>query len=170
MPSTKLMVFLHQPNQLIRSYDMDNDIGSLRNKKKYELYIKVKHIQLMRKRHNSKEKCDKHLVDDGTKWMQTTSEMLGCVPIFWKIFAKSWNNIWNISYCTKYENYREFHSKYALNPFYVFEQYAPPCTRMSVLFDTASKENDDENGDGELKFHVQYNTYFIYLFISILGW
>ena len=85
-----MKVHIHQPNQLIRRFGNMDGVGravksmkppSRYIKEKEVLQITIKEVKVLTMRHNSKVHCDKDLQDDDTKWMETVSKTLGCIPI-----------------------------------------------------------------------------------------
>lgn len=129
---TELYVKLHLPNQVFRSTTAVA-VKTLmevtpETRKLPVVVITVIHIQLITRRHDSKEQCDKELRDDDTKQLQIKSKALGCIPVFWKRLSASWINMFNLSYCTKPEEYRKYFSKYRNRPWSLYEEYDPPCT------------------------------------------
>ena len=160
-----LIVVFHHPNQLLRSKGVGEiypwQLG-LKTRPQKNLIITVKHVRLIHRRQRSKERdiyskeCDKHLLDDDTQALQTIAKMLGCIPAYFKHSSKAWNNSLNISYCTTYEKHWEAFSKYIMNKWYVYEQYAPPCTIMSVLSDISTEGGPYGHADGDSWFHIVY--------------
>ena len=153
-----LFVYIHQPNQLVRSFgSMGSGTWSLMTKPpdRYRpnaevVEIGINSIQILTKRHNAKKRCNKNLIDDDTEWAKTVSKAVGCIPIYWKRALKSWKDVSGVSYCKSYEDYKRaaYHSG---NRWNATMQYDPPCKKMIVSSSVSVGKHSTSGGSNILK-------------------
>ena len=156
-------VFLHHENQLIRAVDTNIRVGEYMfflpdPNKVPTLVITVTQVKVIIRRHDSNFKCDQFLNNDDEKFLQTASDMIGCIPLFWKDLSREWSPTFNMSFCTKPYQYEQF---WKLNFYQVFNKYTPPCKKISVTYDVSTKEDYPEVravANGDLLVNVLYRT------------
>ena len=162
-------ISLHHENQLIRSINSMISVAELVNlvapdsDKLPVLRITVTQIKIVIKRHDANWKCDPDLVNDDEMFLKTVSDMLGCIPIFWKDQSKYWLQSSNLTYCTNAEDYKRFWSHYNSRQNNIaYGKYQIPCRKISLAYDLSSKEDHTElrimGIIGDLVVTVNYNT------------
>ena len=162
-------ISLHHEDQLIRSINSLIDIGEFVNlvvpnsDKLPVLRITVTQIKIVIRRHDAKWKCDPGSVNDDEMFLKTVSEMLGCIPIFWKDQAKNWLQSSNLTYCTNAKDYKRFWSHFNSRQNNVaYGKYQSPCRKISLAYDLSSKEDHTEfrimGIVGDLVVMVHYRT------------
>ena len=161
-----LLVTIHKKGQLIRSVMTSIRVDDTMNLKvswgKLPAFaITMNQIKLITRRYNAEDKCDPNLLNDDEKMLQTSSKMLGCIPIFWKEVSKSWKDFSNISYCKDPNIYKIHHTNHWQFPL-VYKNYLPPCAKFSVTYDISTIEDDEFTreftGDGDLVVKIMYRT------------
>ena len=163
----RLVVSLHQKNQWIRTTTHINLADRLYIKpgaQKLPMFvITVQNVKLITRRHNAKEKCNTNLHNDDFRFLQEASKIWGCIPIFWKEFSISWILALNLTFCTKPEDYKNYYLAYSNwdSRYLVYNQYDPPCTKVSVTYDLSTVEYDIDPSGNSLN-HADY------LFIRII--
>ena len=168
-------VSLHHENQIIRGMNSMIDIGELINlindttavndtKKLPVMKISITQVKNIIRRHDSNQECDPNLKNDDEKFLQTVSEMLGCIPIFWKDQSKHWSRSTSLRFCTKAEQFKRYWSSYNSRQTNIaHRKYTPPCKKVSVTYDVSSKEDSFEYRIlqevlGDLLIMIDYRT------------
>ena len=162
-------VSLHHENQLIRSINSMINVAEMVNlmvpgsDKLPVLTITVTQIKIVIRRHDANWKCDPNLVNDDEMFLKTVSNMLGCIPIFWKDQLKNWLKSSNLTHCTNTEDYKLFWSHYNSRQNNIaYGKYQIPCRKISLAYDLSSKEDHTElrimGIIGDLVVTVNYNT------------
>ena len=166
----RLVVSLHQKNQWIRTTTHINLADRLYIKpgaQKLPMFvITVQNIKLIARRHDAEDKCDKNLHNDDIRFLREASIMFGCIPIFWKEFSSSWIRSSNLSYCTEPEDYKQYYLAFSNwdSRYLAYNQYDPPCTKVSVTYDLSTIEYDIDpsrmylNNTEDLFIRIIYRT------------
>ena len=163
-------VSLHHENQLIRGMNSMIDIGELINLAVNDtsnlpvLKISITQVKNIVRRHDSNQECDPNLNNDDEKFLQTVSEMLGCIPIFWKDQLEHWFRSTTLGFCNKVEQYKRYWSNFnSRQNNIVHRKYTPPCKKVSLTYDISSKEDSVEYRKivgilGDLLILIDYRT------------
>ena len=107
-------ISLHSENQHIRSINSMISVADLVNlmisdsEKLPVLKITITHIKIVIRRHDANWKCNPNLINDDEMFLTSVSDMLGCIPIFWKDQINLWHQSSNMTYCTNVEDHKRF--------------------------------------------------------------
>lgn len=126
----KFKIFIHHPGQLLRGFDAPVFESEMRHIDwdKPMLTFKIMQQSIWRKRPDAIIPCNSYLYDDDLKIRMKISEVVGCIPVYWKnimpILAsyeichtpeemeKSWQILQNLTS--------------------IFSSYDPPCNEMKL--------------------------------------
>lgn len=160
--SAKMMIYLHYPGQLLRSYHTPVfksgiSFTAFNEEKNFWdrlLTITVTQVMLLRKRANSNVPCDPNLVNDDEKLQKEIIRKIDCIPIYWRHMD---NKPVGISFCKSPDQYRE---AFKLIQDYkdILLSYDAPCVEMTILskFD---KEEENIWKDPSMKCQYTQATY-----------
>ena len=130
---TELRIFLHLPNQLLRSFSVPIYRARFKHvqhwNKRVELH--VSQVTVLRRRINANDPCNDMILNDDRKMIEETVLKLGCVPIYWAKLVR--NDIWyGNKTCNTSAKLKEA-SHYVETYKNILESYDPPCTSLSAL-------------------------------------
>ena len=111
---------------------------------RYKIDLNIESVQVLQKRSDSSEACDKRLYDEDAVWIRNAIKLLNCTPAFLENiidskFEKDKDMPRNNS-CSKIK-LLEFHSKHSPESNFesISNSYDQPCTEMeSVISSTAT--------------------------------
>ena len=130
---TELQVFIHSPNQLIRSFDkpkyeakFEYLMSTLDGPKAPKLLeFTISQVKQLRKRSDSNTPCSKQVEDYDKFYQGQISQKLGCVPPYWNI-----DN--GLEQCTTPKKLQEAH-RILSDPKSILELQDFPCNEMLLL-------------------------------------
>ena len=162
--SVKFQIFIHHPNQLLRSFHrpaFKSTFGYMKDKNDHSkrawtkfLRIAISKVTVLRTRPNSNVPCDPHLQNDDEKLQTKIIKHIGCIPIYWK------NNVGtdlNMNICkTSKDLQKAYH--YIENYKTVFATYSPPCISAEVRTEFDMLE-ENESEDPKIQFLYRETVY-----------
>ena len=162
-----LQIFLHHPQQLLRSFHKPifkskvgyekNEIFLDSNQEEFWdklLKIVISKVTVLRRRSGSNLPCDKHLENDDGKFMQQIITITRCVPPYWTQLATENSTSKTCNSITELQKAYELIQNYKT----VLRSYLAPCTQMEILgkFD---REEDNEWDDPRIKVTYEETDY-----------
>ena len=163
---TEIQVFIHSPNQLIRSFDkpkyeatfqyLMSTLNGPESEGSKQLEFKISQIKQLRKRSDSSNPCSKQIEDYDKYYQQQISRELGCVPPYWKQMLTDKEQL---DECTTPAKLREAH-RILSDPkkFLKFEEF--PCNEMILLsIDSINDEPTPRPKDVSMAFFYIEKTY-----------
>ena len=128
-----LHIYIHHPGQLTRSLGSPNFVTEPRQLKPdfSKISLKLNDVSVLRKRTNSKGRCDADLHDDDIRFRQEVIRLVGCVPIYWKSLTSMDGMDDSFKLCTSFvEMSRIFDAiKHKKD---IMATYDEPCDHMKV--------------------------------------
>ena len=130
----EMMVYIHQKGQamqaLMRTPVLDiitSDVSKIQQ----EYEFRIDKVEVLRKRYDSKIRCDESLLDETKRIRTEVMRKVGCLPAYWQIFVDDLPK--KLPKC-KQNQYRTIHTEYfkfpALNV--VESMYTQPCSIMTL--------------------------------------
>ena len=133
LDEAELQIFLHLPNQLLRSFAAPSYRVPFKRIKVWDqrLELHISQVTVLRKRVNSNDPCNDMIRNDDRKMMEETVLRLGCVPIYWAKLIR--NDLANgTKTCNTLAKLKEA-SDYVDTYKNILESYDPPCVSMNAL-------------------------------------
>ena len=174
----KMFIYVHYNNQLVRNMRYLHKIAEFQgiepSEKNNQITFDLNYISLMRLREDSQEPCDLTLQNEDRKWMKQISNIVGCVPSYWKIFlhdeVKTPFIVCNTSLqLKKMTTYLPYKNEAAVKK--VFRLYDPPCYRMRVLANSHSSryhKKDLLKLKFRFRYHLLNQVKFLHTFYNIV--
>lgn len=152
---TRLRIFIHPPNQLLRYFDVPSYEIRFDQIKDWNMKVElhISQVTVLRKRKKLHFPCNQEIENDDLKMMKGTVMKLGCIPIYWaKLINKE---LWlYIKICnTTDELQKAYH--FANNHSKMISSYDPPCASMTVL---VMYYQQDLKSDSDTKIQLVYDT------------
>ena len=126
----KLKIFIHHPGQLLRGFDAPVFESEMRHIDwgKPMLTFKIMQQSILRKRPDAKIPCNPDLYDDDLQVRIKISELVKCVPVYWKNVMPI---LASYAICHTPEE-MEKSWKILQNFTDIFSSYSPPCNEMKL--------------------------------------
>ena len=124
----------------------------------YSVKAKINSVDILRKRHDADDKCNRTLKNDDRKWWEELFEKIQCQPPFMKSITNISNDQTNYPKCEKDQLY-EIAFNYSSDDNFdaIARSYLPPCTEMSsVVTTTDSQKNNPRKGKQSLAVSFEY--------------
>ena len=146
-------IFVHQKGRLLKKlgtpdFVVSNSLMKAERKRNedgftYEILMIIHSIEVLKRRPDAREPCNKTLYDEDTLWIKTSISHLGCVPNFMRYvtLGSNQNNNWPISYSCKRQNLKDFYANFTPDSNFKLtsDPYDPPCLEMeSIVTSTAT--------------------------------
>ena len=160
--NVKLRIFLHRPQQLLRSFHrpvFTTMIGQADEGKGNQFWsnllrITISKVMVLKKRPASNVPCNPDLRNDDDNLQLQIITLVGCIPIYWEK---------TVGGQSTYKTCRT-QSELSLAYYYlqqykkIFSTYYPPCSGMEIwsVFD---KEEHNQWGDPRIQFHYTETEY-----------
>ena len=162
IPIVDLEIFLHYPQQLLRSFHKPIFKSKIKSPKetwqvdfwKKLLKITISKVTVLRKRSGSNLPCDEHLKNDDGKFAQQVITVIKCVPPYWRQFGGV-NSSFTI--CNSIADLRKAYLMIR-NYKTVLRSYVSPCTQMEIFAKFDREENNEWN-DPRIKFLYDESDY-----------
>ena len=163
---TEIQVFIHSPNQLIRSFDkpkyestfqhLISTLNGPEGEGSKQLEFKISQIKQLRKRSDSSNPCSKQVDDYDKYYQQQISKKLGCVPPYWKQMMP---NEELFEECVTSAKLGEAH-RIISDPKTVLEFAEIPCNEMILLsIDSINDEPTPKPNGMSMAFFYTEKTY-----------
>ena len=137
-------IYIHYKGQIIRSLSRPTIAlygdrlfkGKLRGNKGFEYIVRIRAdvVDIVTKRPDAINKCNRDLIDDDSKWRNVVIEQNQCVPVYMKRFIQNSTKRNQFSECN-FKQHRQVQNEYS--PFNDFEAagklFLPPCREMSSI-------------------------------------
>ena len=132
-----------------------------------DLIFDLNDISIITMREDANEPCNAELENDDMKWISRVTNLVGCVPPYWKLIYNSSKHR-NINECNSTKQFKVLASNFPRNNVLaakeIFRQYRPPCQRMRVLANTNFDRNDDpEEMRIKFRFRLSQNDFLLFL-------
>ena len=163
---TVIQVFVHAPNQLVRSIDKPKYEASFAHftstlkgtidKGPKVLEFKISQVQQLRKRSDSHVPCNEDFSKFDKYYQEQISQRLGCIPPYWKMDFPVQDQLEECRLPAKLKEANRIISNHAsvLN----LKQF--PCTDMTLLsIDTINQEPSPQPDDITIAFFYPVKTY-----------
>ena len=163
---TVIQVFVHAPNQLVRSIDKPKYEASFAHftstlkgtidKGPKVLEFKISQVQQLRKRSDSHVPCNEDVSNFDKYYQEQISQRLGCIPPYWKMDFPVQDQLEECRLPAKLKEANRIISNHAsvLN----LKQF--PCTDMTLLsIDTINQEPSPQPDDISIAFFYPVKTY-----------
>ena len=129
---TDFQIFVHYPQQLLRSFHkpaFKSTVAFWNKPRLNDLKITISKVTILRKRSGSNVPCDEYLEDDDTKFQQQIIDRLECTPPYWRknVGINSSTRICDSG--TKLQATYAFIQKYKD----ILKSYDSPCIQMEIL-------------------------------------
>ena len=132
----ELRLYIHQIGQAMQALmttprlEITDTSDVLEIKQEYE--YSIDNVEVLRKRHDSKIRCDESLLDETKLIRNMIMRKVGCIPAYWQIFAG--NLPQKLPKCKK-DQYQQIFKKYLSkwefsNP--LGSMYTQPCQTMTL--------------------------------------
>ena len=130
-----MSLYIHQPGYAVRAIK-DTSLwkistrGLRKSNLEYEYHINK--VEILRRRHDSKVRCDEGLLDETKISRETVMKKVGCIPAYWQTFA---GDITPEMPKCKQSQYRTIYNNYLIAWYNIklYEtQYIQPCSTMSM--------------------------------------
>ena len=120
----------------------------------------INSMDILRKRYDADDKCNRTLKNDDMKWLKTFAEKLQCHPPFFGYIANTSEFQNNFPKCEKEKLNKIAHNFSADNNFDVIANfYEPPCTQMSSVVTTTEKQKKSpRDGVSSVAVSFEYPT------------
>ena len=99
------------------------------SKMKREYEYNINKVEVLRKRHDSKARCDENLSDETGMFLNTGMREVGCIPAYWQIFADK--PLHRLPKCNQ-SQYRTIYQNYINGLSTVRAMYTQPCSSMTL--------------------------------------
>ena len=158
--NVELKIFVHYPQQLLRSFHKPvfrSTLGEQKNDNKFwsNLYtITISDITVLKTRPGSNFPCDQSLLDDDVKLQNQIMEKIRCIPIYWKSVVEA---ELQLEICNSTDDLNEayYHIQHYRK---MFSTYNPPCIEMKV-FSRFDKEDKNRANDPRILFQYSEEMY-----------
>ena len=157
----EMMVYIHQKGQAIQAlmrapvlHIITSDVSKLQQ----EYEFRIDKVEVLRKRYDSRVRCDESLLDE-TKIIRTeVMRKVGCIPAYWQIFVDDLQQ--KLPKC-KQNQYGTIHTEYfkfpALNA--VESMYTQPCSIMTLSATLSAGETGKVESDFQFAFRYDQKYY-----------
>ena len=127
-----MSLYIHQPGYFTRISSLKISTRSLRKKSNLEFFDKseylINKVEILRKRHDSKTRCDEGLLDEVKFTRDMAIKNVGCIPAYWQTFAGDMTQ--ELPKCKK-SQYRTLYKQYLFGPKLGW-RYTKPCSAMTM--------------------------------------
>ena len=138
---TKIEIFIHYPDQLLRVFDSPIFVSYLKDLEweKPSLNFKISQVSILRKRPDANTPCDPHLQNDDLQLRIKVSEQVGCIPFYWtNIMSTSLK----LKTCKTPEDMQKIWSLLR-NVTRIQSSYHPPCNEMKLAVAYVQQKTDE---------------------------
>ena len=166
---SQLSIYIHLKGQFLRSLGKPSAIligkDLFQEKSQTNLGFintikaNINSMDILRKRYDADEKCNRSLENDDIKWLRSFAEKLQCYPPFFGYIADTLDVQNKYRKCGKEELYKIAHNFSTDNNFdEIANFYLPPCTQMSSVVTTTEKQKRRSISDRSVAVSFEYPT------------
>ena len=150
-------IFLHHPNQFIRSMDkpvfsisFNRSKSEMNENKKAVIDISIAFVSVLRKRPDANKRCNSSLTNDDEMFKKQIVNEIGCIPGYWKSLL---NYHMPFQVCRSSPQLKRAY-QFIINSTEIFSRYDPPCEEMQIPVNV--NYDIPRGGIGEFTFFVSY--------------
>lgn len=154
-------VYIHYPNQLIRSlrkptYHISLKWLGKRMVNGKDVSLTVSYVSILRKRHDANIRCNASLIDDDLEFKMRVIKKIGCIPVYWKDLIKQ---EMKIKPCNNVHQYQQTYS-YIKDTSYTnfMSTYRQPCIELMTPINSEEKSLQKSGYQGFLFLKIPYTT------------
>ena len=132
---SEFRVFVHHPGHLTRQisnwhrgYSIRSNLEDLPNNN-YWFDITISQVRVLRKRPNANVACNINHNDTEIQLREMVTNMIGCIPIYWKSLP---SNSLSLSLCNTSTQLSNIRLALHYNISHLLNRHGPPCTDMIV--------------------------------------